>query len=535
MKTNTIPAVVVLSLFTAIRSIDCKGRFNSHYVPTHSLFRRLQAAATTAFFVFVLSNLQAQPLALTVAKQTEDFVIFKGALQEGHAGLYYFIDKNAFGKKCDSVRQTFTANASVESYYLKLRYLITLLHHGHTRINLPDERTPNYKMGVLNKDKSYLPLQLIILNEKLYVLGDCSDEQSIKKGDQIEQINGVSAQRLMNSMLPYIPADGINQTFKYYNLYNYYYFHFLHNLFYPSANQYVLQLAGQVKPVTIKAKQPADMEKTYVALNQKSLSHFEKQLQYKPTIATSTAYLKVGSFYKGFIETFNQHYEPFLDSAFADMHKQHTKNLILDIRDNEGGGDSYDHILFTHISAKPFLSIGPDKVAGRTFRYARYAVNLSDDVKAFLENPDEFLRDDSTLLLKQQYAGGQVLFQPSKHLFTGNLYVLTNGGTFSAATNFVQYLYTYRRTTSQPIVFVGEENGGDIYSNVLCAGQGYTVKLPNSSVTVDMPALSQGTLNKIYPAKRLPDYPVAERIDDVIQGKDGVVQFVVRQIEKKAP
>ena len=75
--------------------------------------------------------------------------------------------------------------------------------------------------------------------------------------------------------------------------------------------------------------------------------------------------------------------------------------------------------------------------------------------------------------------------------------------TFSAANNFAQYLYQYRDSSDQSIIFVGEENGGDIYSNVLCSGQGYTVKLPNSAITVDMPFLSQGKLNKIYPTKNL--------------------------------
>ncbi len=490
-------------------------------------------AVITVALLFSLAKLQAQPATLTVANQTEDFTIFRGTLQEGHAGLYYFIEKAVFDAKCDSVQQTFTADASVASYYLKMRYLITLLGHGHTRINLPDERNPNYKLGVLSKDKRYLPLQLLVLNKKLYALGDYSDEQIVTRGAEIEQINGVPTQELVNSMLPYIPADGINQTFKYYNLYNYYYFHFLHNLFNPSVTEYALKLAGKPESVAIKAKYPADMEKTYVALNQKGLSHFEKQLQYRPSVATGTGYLKVGSFYKGFIENFKQQYEPFLDSAFADMNTRKTKNLILDLRDNEGGGDSYEFILLAHILPKPFTIAGFDKAPSRAFPFVKYAVNLSDDLKAYIENPAEFLRDDSTLVLKPQYSS-QTRYQPAKQRFKGRIYVLTNGGTFSAANIFVRELYKYRQTTSQPILFMGEENGGDPYSNVLCAGRSYTVKLPNSSLTVDMPLMAEGTLNKVYPAKRLPDYPVAEKIDDIITGKDGVLQAAIKKSQENS-
>ena len=76
----------------------------------------------------------AQKPVLTLEQQFEDLEIFKGGLQEGHSGLYFYIDKTTFEEKCDSIKKTFLQNASIESYYLKLRYLITLLRHGHTRV-----------------------------------------------------------------------------------------------------------------------------------------------------------------------------------------------------------------------------------------------------------------------------------------------------------------------------------------------------------------------------------------------------------------
>ena len=131
--------------------------------------------ATALMLLFGFARLQAQSPTLTSVQQAEDFTIFTGALQEGHGGLYYFIDKRIFAQKCDSIRKSFREGESIGSYYLKLRYLITLLRHGHSRINLPGEKGVNYKMGVLRKDKQYLPLQLIVSDKKLYVLNDCSD------------------------------------------------------------------------------------------------------------------------------------------------------------------------------------------------------------------------------------------------------------------------------------------------------------------------------------------------------------------------
>jgi len=193
---------------------------------------------TTLFSILLalttISTVRAQSLTLTINQQNEDFVIFKGGLQEGHSGLYYYIDKEIFEKECDSIKKTFKEGSSIEEYYLKLRYIISSLHHGHTRISLSTNGNVNYKMAVLDSTKLYLPYELLIVNNQLIIKEDCSKEQLIPRFSIVKSINNVSSKDLIQKMLPYISADGINQTFKYYSLYNYFYFHYLFNLFYPN-------------------------------------------------------------------------------------------------------------------------------------------------------------------------------------------------------------------------------------------------------------------------------------------------------------
>ncbi|HEU4470930.1 MAG TPA: S41 family peptidase, partial [Flavisolibacter sp.] len=399
---------------------------------------------------------------LTLQQQEEDFTIFRGSLKEGHGGLFYFIDEASFNKKCDSVRRTFREGASTESFYLKLRYLTSLLGHGHTRINFPDSSGTNFKMGALRKGQVYLPLQLLVINKRLYVTADCSDERLAEKGSEILSINGVPVARLLQTMLQYIPADGRNTSFKYYFLYNYYYFHFLYNLLFPGVTEFDVLLAKGKKPVRLKGKKPAEIENTYLSRTGQNISRFDDPLDYKPEIGTGTAYLKVSSFYKGFIESFGKQFEPYMDSVFRDLNRCGTANLVIDLRNNEGGGDSYTDILFSHLSTKPFMGFGFDQVPGKVFQYSKYTINLSDELKAFINDPNAFLNDGS-LVLKPEYTKDKVLFQPAKNVFDGRVYVLTNGGTFSAGNIFVRHLYNYRKSNSKPILFIGEENGGDIY------------------------------------------------------------------------
>ncbi|AQG79158.1 hypothetical protein AWR27_07375 [Spirosoma montaniterrae] len=475
---------------------------------------------------------QAQPPRLTLSQQRDDFAIFRGSLEEGHGGLYYFIDKATFARQCDSIGKTFREGITVDGYYLKLRYLLTLLRYGHSRINLPGEGEPNYWLNNLKKDRRYLPLQLMVIDQKLYVLGDCSEEQRVSRGAEILSINGKPARQLLDSMARYIPADGINQTFKTYFLYKYYYLHFLYNMLYPNEMEFSLRLAGQPKPVRVKAQLPSAMEKAHKMLTGKSLSHFENPTQYKAVVAPQTAYLKVGSFYKGFIENFGVRFETFVDSAFRDMNSRSTQHLIIDLRDNEGGSDGYSEKLLAHITPSPILP-GQMVVPSKTFPFQQYAINLSDDIKGYIADPAEFLRDDKTLFIKQKYLdmmGATIL--PTKDRFTGQIVVLINEGVFSAGAGFVEKLYKYRQTTGQKITFVGEELGSDIYAGILCAGQSYIIKLPNSAITVDMPFLCWGEFTKKYPAKRLPDYRVLPTITGLLQGHDEVLQFVLDRISK---
>lgn len=474
----------------------------------------------------------AQNPSLTLNQQKADFEIFVGGLNEGHAGLYYFIDKSTFEKKCDSIQGTFKEGLSREDFYLKLRFLIASLRHGHTRISLPTNGNINYKMAVLDASKKYLPFQFLIANDKLIVLEDCSKEQLIPVYSVVKSINDVSSKDLIQKMLPYMPADGINQTYKYFNLYNYYYFHYLFNLFYPNKKGIKVELEKNNTHFYLETLSPKVIDSIYYAKNKKSISAYGQQLDYKSNLINGTAYLRVSSFYKGLIESFGQQYESFLDSSFADMGEKGSNNLILDLRDNEGGGDSYDNILFSYLNESAFTSNGVMRVAGRQFKYKQYASNSSEAIKAYMDNPGEFLRDDSTLIVKEKYAE-QATFAPKKNVFAGNIYVLINGGSFSAATNLVSQLYNKRNTGSKgTIEFIGEENGGDIYAQTGCAGQSYIIDLPNSNIKVDMPALCFGELNKTYPKKRLPDFKVYPTAKGLASGKDDVLEFALDKIKK---
>ncbi|MEQ9378117.1 MAG: S41 family peptidase [Imperialibacter sp.] len=475
---------------------------------------------------------------MTLEQQKEDFKIFRESLKEGHAGLYYYIDSLSLEKKLDSIANTFENKVSREDFYLKLAYSISLLNHGHTRIKLKEDKYANFRMAVLNKDKYYLPYKFLVNNSKLYIDADLSNHGKQLSGKEIISINGIRTDSLIKRMLAYLPSDGGNTGFKTYNLYNYFYFHYLFNLFYPEAKNFRLEVSGLNKPFKIEGKTPHQIDSTYSARFNKSISNFESPLQFKAEIYPNTAYLKVGSFYKGFIENYGIEFQPFLDNAFRTLAKDSIDNLILDLRDNEGGGDNYENILFTYLTETPFNGLNETiRTPGKSFKYIDYTSYLSDDIKAYINNPDEFLDNDSTLTLKKIYVDmmGESSFNPRENSFKGNIYVLINGGSFSATTQFLRLLYNYRMHMNQrEIKFIGQVNGGDIYSNIQCAGQSYIVKLPNSDIEVDMPFLCFGNLQKSSGKTTIPDIEIELREKDIESGVDTTLEYVKEYLRIKS-
>lgn len=484
---------------------------------------------------FSQKPLKAQTQRLSVKQQKEEFAIFRGALQEGHAGLYYFIDKNSFQQKCDSIQNSFTENASIESFYLQLRYLIASLRHGHSGVSLPTKGNVNYKMAVLENQKLYLPFELLIVNNQLIIREDCSKEQLFPRFAVIKSIGNQTSQQLIKKMLPYMPADGVNETFKIYSLYNYFYFHFLYNLLNPDQSGVKIEIQNSKTHYYVELLSPKKIDSIYLAKNGKSISQYGQQLSYEANLPNKTAYVKIGTFYKGLIEQFGQKYEAFLATTFEDIAKQATQNLIIDLRNNEGGGDGYDNMLLQYLAAQNRPQKEVISVPSKQFKYTQYTIDLSDDIKGFIENPSEFLQDDSSLFIKQKYVDLMTEGNNAnaKHPYSGKLIVLTNGGSFSASNSIIAALYKQRQNTKREILFIGEENGGDIYANTSCAGQGYPVKLPVTSIRIDMPFLCFGELSTNYPIKKLPDYEVFDSVKSLSKGVDNVLNAAVKLCSKK--
>jgi C-terminal processing protease CtpA/Prc len=131
---------------------------------------------------------------------------------------------------------------------------------------------------------------------------------------------------------------------------------------------------------------------------------------------------------------------------------KHTKNLILDLRNNEGGDETGEKLL-TYLLMKPYQHFESAEV-----KFAGYA-----PVAHYLENGKDLFFADSMLYqtstgmykLSNKYTPLLDEQQPDINHYTGKLYVLINGASGSMASVVASFLKGNKRA-----IFIGEESGG---------------------------------------------------------------------------
>lgn len=490
------------------------------------------------------STTKAQEAPLSLAQQQQDFTIFKTSMQEMHAGLYWFITPQRFNALYDSVYKTLAHNSTTESFYLKMRYCMALLHHGHDGIQMQQrEAGINYRMGALPQSRKYLPFYLKYLGKRLYILSNGSGNPQITNGSEILSINGQSVANISAQLLPYVFANGKNETFKYAVLGDYFQFHYLYQALHPNASSYTLDILPfkqkkKIK-VNVAAQLPQAIANAYQQQTGKNISGWGKLIDYQLLDAQQKlGYLKLETFSAFRIENDSTKFPALLEKLFVQIKKDGVQHLVVDVRNNEGGDDNW-MTTFTYFKGMAESKGGGlAYVQSDTFSQLQYVEQNDENrqlLQAFQYNPYALLDKlpDGRFKLKPQYTEHDTKAKPRQaNAFDGKVYVLQNGLTFSAGTAFVTALkYNYDKDGSF-IKFIGEEPGDDLASGVGSGGWSVNLVLPNSKIKLNIPVTGGGTDQPytIQPVK-IPDYTVIPTIADKIKGVDTELKFVKQLIK----
>lgn len=432
-----------------------------------------------------------------------DAVVLKQVVLKMHPVIGLYESRVAYEKKFDDFIAALNDSLTEKEFRIRLKLLADGFHCGHTEI-MASRRT--YKeIGKLKQN--YSPFIFLPVGEKVYVLANVNKRQDsiLKKGAEVLKINGVPADSMVRYCKRFITSDGFNSSSKehYVQLgFNAYYL----NLFGrpdtfqvefkteagSRTKQYQAFKPKSIPPLPLGAKDDSlytrykkaamrfrylDKDKTTLVLNVRKFSHRKD----------AKAYRKI----------------------FRSMKKNHTQNLVLDLRNNGGGSLANSYRLLSYLlrdQAPQTLKTGIKQYPYKKYTHGNVWFKFTKLVYTFigvrktLNDTDYF-----TYMIKPR----------KKNHFDGRVLVLINGGSFSASCLVAAYLQKDKRAE-----FVGEETGGTLEGCNAGITPYYT--LPNTGIKARIPAfrIMHDGMEGIRGRGIMPDYPVKYGIQEILQRKD---------------
>ena len=171
------------------------------------------------------------------------------------------------------------------------------------------------------------------------------------------------------------------------------------------------------------------------------------------------------------------HLPGFFRRSFRLMREQKATNLVIDIRSNGGGKVNHYARLASYLKVKKFRVADSAYSIRKGFgSYGKYFPMRT--LNAMALGMFTTKRDDGKYHFR--YWENHVVKPRKKDSFTGKVYLVISGPTFSAAT-----LFAHTMKGQQNVTLVGEETGGGAYGNNGLMIPNIT--LPNTAMRVRMP------------------------------------------------
>ncbi|MFA5330197.1 MAG: S41 family peptidase [Prolixibacteraceae bacterium] len=472
---------------------------------------------TTAFSLvclICLTNLnfiQAQDN-LTIDQLKADFSLFKQALKEAHPGLYRYNSKDQIDSLFNQTENLIDHEMNQQEFYKLLLPVVCQIKCGHTKFHPDSNWTTNF---YYNTEKVF-PLRMFFQGKKAYVLGNYGNENSIPDGSEVLEINGHAIPAIIEKMLNSFCSDGNNTTFKYIEM-SHYFSAYYANLFEGPDNFVVKYKNDQnVAEITVPSISYEKIELYEKQQDERLINQSPLKLDFQ---TNETALLTISSFWDGT----NRNYEQFLENSFETIKQQKVKNLIIDLRNNEGGMDRRGALLLSYLMDREFKYYDRLEVTTRK----KYSFAKQAHLPRFYGLTRHLISKEKDGSYCWNHNKNLKIQKPQKNHFSGNVYILINGASFSVTAEFAAVTHFLKRAT-----FIGEETGGAYYGNN--SGTFVIVTLPNSKLNVGIPMIAYFTAVSGNPVKDhgvMPDYKVVPTVKNIISGEDPVLESSMKLIE----
>jgi C-terminal processing protease CtpA/Prc len=481
-------------------------------------------------------------------KADVDFTYKK--LQKLHPQLYWYISKSDLDSKFDSLKSTITKPITPLAFYKKLSPVVAAVRQGHTYLYPASSQMTKRETKALIKKGTgpFSQFNFDFFDNKLYVVKDKSYDKSIKAGSEVIAVDGIKPKELIQEYNRYFSSDGYNTTLKiagsgkrfssYFTVENGIKDSLIYTIKYNDSIRLVT--ITRYKDDSIKKKESKIRKKITVLDREKSkklrrkkringyntdLKNYNRNLNFREK-DSSVAIMKIRSFSKG---TFR----PFYKESFRKIEHYKSNTLILDLRDNGGGRLTEIVDLYSYLSDSTFVFLDKSEVVSKSsllegayFNGGSFVVKIIKAIYTPLAYSYLLFtvhKDDTG---KNWYTTQTKPHKVNANRFKGKIYVMINGGSFSASSLISSNLKSSKRVT-----FVGEETGGAFNGTV--AGFMPVVKLPNSDLKIRIGLMVMAPTHKTEIKGRgiFPDKEISPTLDNQLKENDPELNWILKDLK----
>ncbi|WP_370897801.1 S41 family peptidase [Chryseobacterium gossypii] len=471
-------------------------------------------------------------------KQDIDYAYAK--LKEMHPNLYWYISRKDLDHKFDSLKQTINSPLTPLEFYFKLQPVIASIREGHLALRIPRRKFTKKEIKSFEHKKGmFSRFEYYVEGDHLYIIENKDHIENINPGTEVLSINDVPVSEYIRKYRRLISSDGFNTTFQPYFLKDMFFNFYTAESGFADSAKIETVYNGMKKTYTLKreCKSENDIKKDKKqekrTLEKKVKDYVAYTDSYNRNFKfldkdSSVAYLQVKSFSRDYSNKFYK-------EAFARIKKAGSSYLIIDVRNNYGGSLYEINKLYSYLVSEPYVLIKPSQLTSRVTplktNYFRKSNPLQYVFKS-LTFPTYFLAQTFSTYKKD----GKVYYRmkadkptkPNKNAFHGKVFVLINGGSFSASS-----IITAKLKNDKRAILVGEETGGA--NNGTVAGFYSYQKLPNSKISLPIGLLLvQPNITFSNTQKGvIPDVNIPESMLDITNKKDPQLDWIMAEIKRE--
>ncbi|WP_064198402.1 MULTISPECIES: S41 family peptidase [Emticicia] len=464
-------------------------------------------------------NAQNSKDSFTPEEVRADMAFLKKRFEKIHPGMYYYMSKEEYNKKYDSLYNTINQPLSYLETFRVLSRLVTNVKDGHTNLRYDKKRFNK-------KNAKFVPFYLRKIDKNYYLALNYSADSTIIRGAEVLAFNNEPVEQLIQKLKVFVSSDNGSEHVKdYYTV--------------SAFPTYYKRYFGEVDSIKISYRLPKNdsifNKKVACQTNSEILKIDKKRYKNlnRPNLSLKImdsvnhiAKLDITSFSMSgkFLDVSEQKFKRVLRARFKTIKQLKVEHLIVDFRANGGGFIPNVSRLLKYLSPKPFTLV--DTVA---FKKKAYFVIF----KPYYFGPPV------TMWLGFMKRNGEFMYRvnkrndrhkPEKTLaYRGKTYFITDPGCYSATT----FTLNLAKDLGIPEKIIGQQVGGATWGSFAVNWQDF--KLPNTKFIVHTPLMKinhnlPNKVNKDFFVQ--PDYEVNRNREELLKNNTSVIDFTVDMIRQ---